>query len=148
MATLTGGDKLLARLAELATAVSRPGTLRSGFLENATYPDGKPVAMIAAIQNWGAPGVGIPPRAFFSNMIADKSPRWGADVAAALRASRYDATIALELVGHNIDGQLRQSIKDTNSPPLAASTIAAKGHDKPLIDSAHMFNSVDHEVVI
>lgn len=145
MATLKGGEKLQRRLAELTERVTRPGTLRVGFLEGATYPDGKPVAMIAAIQDGGS-GT-IPPRPFFRNMIADKKGGWGNDVAVALRATDFDATAALHLVGQNIEGQLRQSIKDTNSPPLAPSTIARKGFDKPLIETAHMFNSVDHEVV-
>lgn len=147
MATISGGDKLLAALSDMADKVSRPGTLRVGFLENATYPDGKPVAMIAAIQNWGAPRAGIPPRPFFSNMVRAKSPGWGKDVATALVRTSYDARLALRLVGFNIEGQLRQSVKDTNAPPLAPSTIARKGHAKPLVDSGHMLNSIDQEIV-
>lgn len=147
MAVIRGGDKLRARLAELAERVSRPGTLRVGFLAGATYPDGKPVAMIAAIQNWGAPSVGIPPRPFFSNMVADKQKGWGNDTAVALQRENYDAPRALALVGMNIEGQLRQSIRDTNAPPLAQSTIDRKGHSKPLVDSGNMLNSIDHEVV-
>lgn len=54
MATLEGGDKLKATLAALAAKVSKPGTLNVGFLEGATYSKtGKPVAYIAAIQEYG-----------------------------------------------------------------------------------------------
>lgn len=146
MATIRGGEKLLAKLAELSSQVSKPGTLKVGFLSGAAYPDGTPVAAIAAIQNYGAPAAGIPPRPFFSNMIRAKSPTWGDGVAKALKAADYDATKALEVVGEAIEGQLRQSIRDTNDPALAPSTVKRKGFAKPLIDTGHMIASVDHEV--
>lgn len=147
MVEVTGGEKLAKRLAEIAEALGSGrahGTVRVGFLANATYPDGKPVALIAALNNWGT--ATAPPRPFFTNMVAAKSPLWGDDLAVALKATDYDVRRSLDLVGANIAGQLRQSIIDTNSPPNAASTIARKGHAKPLVDTGHMLNSIDHEV--
>lgn len=146
MANIKGGDKLLEKLAQLAKMAENPATLRVGFLESATYPDGKPVAMIAAIQDFGAPGVGIPPRPFFRNMIANKRGEWPKAIADLLKANDYDAKKTLEIAGQAIAGQLRQSIINTNEPPLAASTIARKGSAKPLVDTGHMLNSVDFEV--
>lgn len=143
---LSGGAKLKAALAKIAKGVGQPVTVRVGFLEGAKYPDGKPVAMIAAIQDFGAPAAGIPPRPFFRNMIAKKKGEWPAAIAAALEDNDYDARAALDLVGEVIAGQLRQSIRDTNEPPLKPATIARKGFDKPLIDTGHMLNSVDFEV--
>jgi hypothetical protein len=72
MAEVKGGEKLEAALATLATKLAVPATLRVGFLENAKYPDGTPVAAVAAWQNYGTGS--IPPRPFFSNMVAQKSP--------------------------------------------------------------------------
>lgn len=146
MAQIRGGDKFERRLRQIATAVSVPATVRVGFLENARYPDGKPVAFIAAIHNYGAPRAGIPPRPFFSNMIANKQGEWPAAIAGLLRANDYDAARALDIAGAAIAGQLRQSIIDTNAPPLAPSTIRRKGFSKPLIETSHMINSIDHEV--
>lgn len=146
MATIKGGTKLEAALKALADKVAKPATLRVGFLEKATYPDGKPVAMIAAIQDYGAPKAGIPPRPFFRNMVAAKSKEWPAAIAALLKANAMDAVKTLKLTGDAIAGQLRQSIIDTNDPPLAPATIARKGHSKPLIDTGHMWQSVDYEV--
>ncbi len=143
MVEFTGGDRLNEYLAVMAKQVEKPGTLRVGFLEKATYPDGTPVALVAAIQNFGAPAMGIPPRPFFSNMIRSKSPGWGAAVAANLRATNYDATATLNLMGAGIAGQLSQSIDDTNAPPLAEATIAAKGFEKPLIDSGDMRRALE-----
>lgn len=145
MATVTGGDKFAAAMQEIADMLGN-NSLRVGFLEGATYPDGKPVAMIAAIQEYGAPNAGIPPRPFFRNMIANKSSEWPTAIAGLLRANNYDAEKVLQLTGEAIKGQLQQSIRDTNEPPLAPSTIARKGFAKPLIDTGHMLNSVDFEV--
>lgn len=146
MATIKNSGALERRLAEFSRKVSKAAHLRVGFLSNATYPDGTPVAMVAAIQNFGAPAAGIPPRPFFSNMVKDDSPNWGDNVATALKAKDFDATEALKLVGNDIAGKLRQSIIDTNEPPLKPATIRRKGFDKALIDTSTMINSVDYEV--
>lgn len=146
MAAISGGAKLEAKLEEIARRLRRGAAVKVGFLENATYPDGTKVALIAAIQDFGAPSVGIPPRPFFRNMVADKQGQWPEALVRLLEQTDYDAERALALMGEGIAGQLRQSIVDTNDPPLKPATIARKGHDKPLIDSGHMLASVDYEV--
>ena len=146
MATLRGGDKFDRKLRELAAKLRNPATLRVGFLERATYPDGTPVAMIAAIQDFGAPRAGIPPRPFFRNMIAAKKGEWPAAIAQLLKENDYDAVVALNITGEAIAGQLRQSIVDTNAPPLKPATVRRKGFDKPLVETGHMLNSISHEV--
>lgn len=145
-ATLKGGDGVRRYLENISNQLGNRATLRVGFLEGATYPDGKPVAMIAAIQEFGAPAVGIPPRPFFRNMIATKQDEWGPALAGILQSNGYDLVAAFNQAGFAIAGQLRQSIVDTNEPALAPSTIARKGHAKPLVDTGHMLNSIDHEV--
>lgn len=146
MAKISGGSKLEAALKQMSQGVDRPARLRVGFLENATYPDGKPVAMIAAFMDFGAPRANIPPRPFFRNMIANKKDEWPKAIGDLLKNNQYDAEKALSLTGEAIKGQLQQSIRDTNAPPLKPATIARKGFDKPLIDTGHMWNSVDYEV--
>lgn len=147
MATIRGGDKFEAALAKISRDVAKPAKLKVGFLQGSTYPDGKPTALIAAIHNYGAPAAGIPPRPFFSNMVRKHKGEWPKAIADLLKANEFDAVKALEVAGHAIAGQLRQSIRDTNDPPLKPATIARKGFDKPLIDTSHMINSVDSKVV-
>lgn len=146
MATISGGKKFEAALAVLAAKLGKPRTLRVGFLAGATYPDGTPVAMIAAIQNFGAPKVGIPPRPFFSNMVAKRSPSWPKGLATQLKATDNDVEATLQITGEVIKGQIQLSIRDFSSVPLSPRTIARKGFDKQLIDSGHMLSSVDFEV--
>ena len=102
--------------------------------------------MIAAIQEFGAPSVGIPPRPFFRNMIAAKQSEWAPALKIQLKANGYNGPQALDILGAAIAGQLRQSVIDTNSPPLKPTTIRRKGFAKPLIDTSVMINSIDHEV--
>jgi len=143
---VSGGAKLEAKLEELARKLKRGAVVKVGFLEGSTYPDGTSVPMVAAIQDFGAPAAGIPPRPFFRNMVADKKAGWPAALEKLLEQTGYDAERALALMGEGIAGQLRQSIIDTNDPPLAPATVKRKGHAQPLIDTGHMLQSVDYEV--
>lgn len=146
MVKISGGDKLASALTEIARNASKASEVDVGFLEGATYPDGTSVPMVAAVQEFGAPSVGIPPRPFFRSMIQEKSPEWPGAVAGLLKANDYDAEKTLGQTGAAIKGQLQQSIRDTNSPPLKPATIARKGFDKPLIDTGVMINSADYIV--
>lgn len=147
MAEVSGGGKFAQVLSDIAKRLGNDTTeLKVGFLEGATYPDGTPVALVAAVQNYGAPSRGIPPRPFFSNMVATKQAEWGPALGDLLVANGYDAEKSLKMLGEGIAGQLRQSIVDTNSPALAPATVARKGHATPLVDTGHMLASVDYAV--
>ena len=50
------------------------------------------------------------------------------------------------MTGEAVAGQLRQSIVDFSSVPLAPSTIARKGFENQLVDTGHMLNSIDYEL--
>ena len=129
---------------ELAAKFDNASSLKVGFLENSTYPDGTSTPMVAALNNFG--GGHVPPRPFFSNMVREKSSEWPAILAKLIVQCDGDVAMAMALMGEGIKGQLQQAIRDTNTPPLAPSTIAKKGFDKPLIDTSHMINSVGYEV--
>ena len=146
MASLKGGDALKRRLANIAKRLDGASELRVGFLEGATYPDGTPVATVAATNEFGRPDKGQPPRPFFRTMIDENSPNWGRQIGKLLKANGGDSEAALDAMGSVIKGQLQRSINQFTSPPLAPSTVAAKGFDKPLISTAHMIKSIDYEI--
>lgn len=146
MATLSGGDELQKRLAEIADNLGEGKTLRVGFLEGATYPDGKSVPMIAAANEFGDPAMNRPPRPFFRNMIADKSPEWPEDLVKIAEATGYEAETMFGLMGEHIKSQLQGSIRGLMEPALSPVTIAKKGFSKPLIETSHMLNSVDYDI--
>ncbi|MFL9904271.1 hypothetical protein PQR71_40140 [Paraburkholderia fungorum] len=53
MGAFSGGAALEAKLREIAEKVGKAKTVNVGFLEGATYPDGTPVALIAATNEYG-----------------------------------------------------------------------------------------------
>ena len=147
MVMLSGGNKLDEFLKDLGKKVAQSASVEVGFMEDATYEDGTPVALVAMIQDYGAPAANIPPRPFFRNMIETESGHWGEDLAILLKSTNCNAEQALNLMGEEIAGELQDSINEFDSVPLAPATIASKGFNKQLIDTAHMFRSVDHRVI-
>lgn len=175
MAKVSGGGGIAATLGRIGKALDKAHEVRVGFLDGATYPEGGlNVPTVAALNNFGAPGAGIPARPFFSGMIAQEKGMWGERFGTIMKAVDMDAHKALELMGEGIAGQLKAAIINfsgaPNSPvtdfikerfPMAGQTFAdvqqaredvAKGEraakkGKPLIHTGHMLNSVDKEVV-
>ena len=143
-AKLLGRERIEARLSEIADKLGTAKSVEIGFMEDATYPDGTPVAQVALWNEFGNDR--IPPRPFFRDMIKQKSPDWSAALANFIKYTGFDARTALSDMGEGIQGQLQMSIRDWKDPPNAASTVAKKGFDKPLIDTAQMLRSVDYEV--
>jgi hypothetical protein len=131
MVTVSGGDKFDKAMADLARKLGKRGSVQVGFLENAKYPDGTSVAMVAATQNYG--NGKIPPRPFFTNMVAAKSPEWPAALAQSLDRHDNDVAAAMNDMGMGIAGQLQQAIIDTNSPALSPITLMLRQmrHENP-----------------
>lgn len=123
MATVVGGLKLRDALSAIRKRVEEGRSVSVGFMADAKYPDGTPVAMVAAIHNYGAPGAGIPARPFFSNMISDNSDNWGPQLGRLLKANGFEAIAALSQMGEVIAGELRQSIIYGDWQPLSETTL-------------------------
>ena len=173
-----GGEKLQATLREIAERLGRADTLRVGFKEDATYPEddgGQSVAMVAAIQEFGAPRASIPPRPFMRPTIATHGSEWGDDLANYLRATDNDAEHALDALGQLIGSQIAEAIANVHAPELSEVTLllrqwksdgraitgktvgeaaaaVAEGvrasgvSKKPLVASGLMLRSIAHEV--
>ncbi len=144
MVALRGGKGLDDALRGMASKLAQPATLRAGFLEGGTYPDGTSIPFVAAINEFG--NERAPPRPFFRRMIRLGVPHWARDRAALLKFTQLDGPRALGLLGEQLKGELVQSITDQVYAPLAPSTVAAKGFDTTLLETAVMKNSVDAEV--
>lgn len=160
---------LKSKLADIAAKAGN-GHVLVGFMGGATYPNGTPVASVAFWNEFGTKGRapkgiaphaeavaegerrepqlrgGSPPRPFFRNMIAAKSPEWADHLKQAFAAANGDGARALGLMGEEIQGDVEQSINELTVPPLAPSTIRRKGFAKPLIDTSLMVKSVTYKV--
>jgi len=149
-ANIVGGSALEKHLREVERHLGRGAHVRVGFLENATYPakeKGKRlhVAQVAFWDHYGT--IRSPARPFITDMIERKSPRWGVSLGNLLKQTNYDSEKALALMGEGIKGQLQASIRNWSTPPNAPSTVARKGFNKPLIETAVMLRSVDFQVM-
>ena len=155
MAKIEGGDKLKAYLEKLSKMVNSAASVDVGWPGGDTYPDGTPVAQVAAWNEFGTlrreidPDGGediisirTPARPFFRNMVSEKSPKWGSAIGALLKKNEFDAAKALGAAGEAIKGQLEQSIVDFTTPGNAPSTIARKEFDAPLRDTKRMLRSI------
>jgi hypothetical protein len=103
----SGGAALEAKLREIAEKVGAPKTVRVGFLEDATYPDGTPVALIAATNEYGGT-VTVPAHDvtlhrkidksgnFAAGHIDDAGNRVGASQFVKASRSNYDTTHHVE----------------------------------------------------
>lgn len=142
MAALSGGKKISKALSAIAEKMS--GSVNVGFLDGATYPDGTKVAQVAFWNEYGTTNTEARP--FFRTMIAVESFAWGGLMAKAAKHYGYDGKMVLTFMGEKISEELQQSIAGWRYPGNKPSTIAQKGFDKPLVDTAHMQNSTGYEV--
>lgn len=118
-------------------------SVRVGVLENATYPDGTPVAMVAFWNEYGTKT--SPVRAFFRTTVSDQKKNWVLSVQNLMKM-HDDPKKVMGLIGEHMRGQIVQSINTWTDPPNAPYTVAKKGFNSPLRDTMQMARSISFEV--
>jgi len=124
---ISGTHGLGKALGKISEKLAKANSVEIGFPKGSTERDGTSTPMVAAIQEFGAPGKSIPPRPFFRNMIAKQSSEWPAMLAKYLKDNGFDAEKSLGEIGEVIAADLRQSIIDTNEPALSPITLMLRG---------------------
>ena len=102
---------------------------RAGWFEKSAYPDGRPVAAVAAGNEFGIASRSIPPRPFFRPTIADKKSSWrqtAADLSKRVLAGKMTAYDAMDTLGGVIEGDVSKTIVSITSPPLSPITLGAR----------------------
>lgn len=92
----------------------------------------------------------IPERSFIrATFNARRGAYVGAlrNAVAAVSARKMTARQALELIGVRVVADVQETLTSIDTPPLAASTVAAKGSTQPLIDTGRLRASISFEVV-
>ena len=123
--------------------------VRIGVQEGQQYEDGTPVAYVAAIHEYGAPEVGIPPRPFLRTTVAEKRKEWTGQMRDGVAAVMHGAASveqSLEMIGMGAAGDVKKTISTVSSPPLKQATIARKGHAKPLVETGLLLQSITSKV--
>lgn len=131
--------------------------LKIGFFEHSKYPDGTPIAYVAAIQELGYPAGGIPPRPFLRPAMADNAAGYKNLISQAINAS-VAGSIALNdglnQIGAKAAGDVQNAIRTLTTPSLDTSTIRGrarrhskgKASTKPLVDTGQMLQAVTYAV--
>ena len=111
-----------------------------GFFSTAKYPDGTPVAAVAAWQEFGVPDNNIPERPFLRNSVGDAE-----DVIIPVLKEGIDPTdmaldrITAGKVGEAMQSRIQREITQLREPPNAPRTLARKApKTNPLIDEGIM----------
>ena len=135
------------KVGSLSAALSKykdmNASVRVGVLENATYPDGTPVAMVAFWNEYGTRT--SPVRAFFRTTVSENKKNWVLSVQNLMKMHN-DPKKVMGLIGVHMQEQIVQSINTWSDPPNSAYTIAKKGFDKPLVETALLMRSIKSEV--
>ncbi|AOA58326.1 hypothetical protein [Acinetobacter larvae] len=136
--------KKTGNLAAALAKYAKPSvSMRVGVLEEATYPDGLPVAQVAFWNEYGTKRA--PPRPFFRTLVHAQKDNWIKSIGNLVQQTG-DPRRSMLLVGEQIKGQLVESVLSWSDPPNAPYTIAKKGFDAPLRDSGQLSRSFSVEV--
>lgn len=136
-------DRLKARLTRDGRVVN------VGFPEGKREPDGTPVALVAAVHEFGAPSVGIPERPFLRIAIQRNRLKYvRLNRINLVKMLRGQTTVeeALGQLGEMAKGDVQTEIRNGDFTPLRPATIRRKGSSQPLIDTGQMIQSTSWEL--
>lgn len=138
-----------------------------GWFESARYEGGKPVAGIAAVQEYGSASRGIPPRPYFRPTAEEQRPAWGKtaeQVSKAIIQGHMPPGALMEALCLKAESDVRRAIIAVTTPALKPATIAARkrklapgskisaptqktmGITKPLVDSGLMLATLTSRI--
>ena len=107
------------------------------------YPDGTSVIMVGAVHEFGSPKRNVPQRSYLRSTVQEKRreyKRLFAKLAKKIIQGKFSKKQALELIGLQVQTDVRQKITDLKDPPL----VYREGN--PLIDTGHLRQSIVYKV--
>jgi hypothetical protein len=122
----------------------RNSAVKVGVLEGATESDGTPMALIAAVHEYGSKKRNIPQRSFVRGWVDDSKSQINSTVEklmARVSGGTLTAQKALKTLGVFGVGGIKAKIKRGPFTPLSR----RKG--TPLIDTGQLRNSINYEVI-
>ena len=148
-------QKLVANVGALAGVESQVG-----WFETAKYPNGMPVAYVAAIHEFGHAAGGIPPRPFFRPTIAAQTGEWSRQfgrAATAVANGKIEPEAAMTQLAGFAGGDVAKTIATLTTPALKEATVNARrnrradkkttgGLTKPLVDTGIMLGTLSFAV--
>lgn len=128
--------------------------VKVGYFPHSRYPDGKPVAGVAVVQEKGSIKMNIKPRPTFGPAVKDNRQKHRDGIAATTRrALKGTQTVdqGLNQLGMVVVGDIKKNITELMTPELKDPTLAARRRrgntsTKPLVDTGFMLQEVTHVV--
>jgi hypothetical protein len=134
---------------------------KAGWFPSAQYEGNKPVAYIAAIQEYGSGA--IPPRSFQRTTVIEKQSEWkriAASEARKVLKGTQTAHGAMVVLAAAAAGDMVKKIKSIYTPVLKVETVKARIRKaglgkkkslnmsiaKPLVDSGYMIDTLTSQV--
>ncbi len=140
--------KMLNTIQEIRTSDAHA---RVGVFGGSGAEDGFTMVELAAVHEFGSKDGHTPERSFIRRTFQIKQDRLAkmiAKLTTALLANRVNWQTALKILGDFGATEVKNTIRDGQvEPPLAASTIAAKGSSKPLVDTGQLIGSITWQVM-
>lgn len=100
-----------------------------GWFESARTEDGKPVAGIAIVQEFGSTKRSIPPRSFMRSTASEKQTEWAGtaeNVARQVMQGKVAPENMTEALCLKAEGDVRAKISSITEPPLSLLTLLAR----------------------
>jgi len=120
----------LAAILERIPAELEGKTVQVGYFEGVAYEEDMPVASVAAIHEFGAPAANIPPRPTMGPVMRNQKSHYVAQLAVSAKAvlhGKIGGNEALDMIGGEVAGDIRQEISNLDSPALSPITVMLRG---------------------
>lgn len=141
-------------LAKLLKSYDNKEVLAVGYPASETggiaYPDGTPVTLVAAVNNYGSQSMGIPARPFMQEgakaAIAGDAGSVAATLVPLLNQGKITVAEILRQMGPYAEASFKGVFTGVAWTPNADYTVKKKGSSQPLIDTALLRNTLTHVV--
>lgn len=127
-------------------AVGYPASETGGI----RYPDGTPVVLVAAVNQYGSQSMGIPARPFMTEgskaALSGDAGKVAAELVPLLNKGKITAAEILKKMGPFAEASFKGVFTGVAWTPNADYTIQKKGSAQPLIDTSLLRNTLTHVV--
>lgn len=141
-------------LAKLLNSYDNKDVLAVGYPGSETgeiaYPDGTPVVLVAAVNNFGSQSMGIPARPFMEEgakaALAGDAGKVAETLIPLLNKGKITPAQILKEMGPYAEASFKGVFTGVAWTPNADYTIEKKGSAQPLINTALLRNTLTHVV--
>lgn len=139
-------EKAIRQLEKMNARFKGPDSVRVGLPRGSNdYPDGTSVLMVGAVHEFGSPKLKIPQRSYLRSTLQEGKRKYKGIITKLSEKivngdEGMDKELALNLMGLQLQTDVREKITDIKDPPLK------NREGNPLIDTGHLRQSIVFKV--